>query len=69
MHTYKMKIKKRILVFPAASRPSIKIRISLLPKILAKVFDTDTPIVVIYYCYYIICKATIFFIFFLMNEF
>jgi hypothetical protein len=33
-----------ILVFPAASRPSISSRISLDPKILAIIFDIDAPI-------------------------
>lgn len=33
-------MRKRILVLPAASRPSIKIRISLLPNI----FDSSFPI-------------------------
>jgi hypothetical protein len=33
-----------VLVFPAASRPSIKSRISLDPKILFIIFDIDAPI-------------------------
>lgn len=33
-----------ILVFPAASRPSIKMRISLLPKIFAMAFESGMPI-------------------------
>jgi hypothetical protein len=34
-----------VLVFPAASRPSIKSRISLDPKILFIIFDIEAPIV------------------------
>jgi hypothetical protein len=33
-----------VLVFPAASRPSIKSRISLDPKILFIIFDIEAPI-------------------------
>lgn len=33
-----------ILVFPAASRPSIRMRISLLPKIFAIAFESGMPI-------------------------
>jgi hypothetical protein len=41
-----------VLVFPAASRPSISRRISLLPKILAMVRETAAPIVnrVVWWC-------------------
>ena len=34
----------RILVLPAASKPSINIRISFDPKILLIIFDTEPPI-------------------------
>ena len=39
-----------ILVFPAASRPSISSRISLDPKILPIIFDIDPPILFVRHC-------------------
>ncbi|CAG8837879.1 10801_t:CDS:1, partial [Racocetra persica] len=32
------------------SRPNISMRISLLPKILNKAFETDAPIATVFYC-------------------
>ena len=39
----------RILVFPAASNPNINIRISFDPKILLIIFDTEPPMLPVFY--------------------
>jgi hypothetical protein len=37
-----------VLVFPAASRPSINKRISFDPKILSSIFETDPPMMTVF---------------------
>ena len=37
----------RMVVFPAASRPTIKILISFFPQILSNIFEIDIPILAV----------------------